>query len=219
MVGYLRKITRIKKIGHAGTLDPFATGLLLVGIGREATKRLEEFKEMKKVYVATMQLGAVSDTFDATGKITPSNGTSPFTIDKKTIEHILLTFLGEQDQIPPMYSAKKINGEKLYTLARKGIEVERKPSRITIEQIHLLNISPTSTTEFPLITIEIVCSPGTYIRTLVHDIGQKLGTGAYCQTLTRTAIGDFLVENAKEVQTLTPEIIEQELFSLPSIVD
>lgn len=202
VVGYLRKITRIKKIGHAGTLDPFATGLLLVGIGREATKRIDEFKDMQKVYEATLHFGAVSDTFDSTGVITLQN-TAP--IDFEEIKNVCNSFVGEQDQIAPMYSAKKVNGEKLYDLARKGIEIERKPHRITIFDLQVLDF------EYPLLKIKVTCSPGTYIRTLAHDIGQKLGVGAYCEELRRTDIGKYSVEHAFDVQSLTLETIEQHI--------
>lgn len=208
VVGYLRKVTRLKKIGHAGTLDPFATGLLIVGIGRDATKRLDEFKNRKKVYEATVHMGAVSDTYDSTGVITPTEATDK-KIQKEQIELILAQFLGTQEQIAPMYSAKKVGGEKLYDLARKGIEIERKPHTITIESIHLGEIKDNQ------FTIEVTCSPGTYIRTLVHDIGNQLGVGAYCETLKRTAIGEFLVENAYEVKTLTRENWETLCIELP----
>lgn len=202
VVGYLRKITRIKKIGHAGTLDPFATGLLIVGIGREATKRIDEFKDMQKVYEATLHFGAVSDTFDSTGVITPQNDSS---LEFNTVKKVCDSFLGEQDQIAPMYSAKKVNGEKLYELARKGIEIERKPHRITIFKLEILDF------HYPLLKIQVTCSPGTYIRTLAHDIGQKLGVGAYCEELRRTDIGKYSVKNAFDVQSLTLETIEQQI--------
>ncbi len=210
VVGYLRKVTRLKKIGHAGTLDPFATGLLIVGIGRDATKRLDEFKNKKKTYEATVHLGAVSDTYDSTGIITPT-GANIKSIQKEQIELLLAQFFGTQEQIPPMYSAKKVGGEKLYDLARKGIEIERKPHTITIESIRLGEIKDN---EF---TLQVTCSPGTYIRTLVHDIGSKLGVGAYCETLKRTAIGEFLVESAHEVKTLTRENWETVCFDLPTL--
>lgn len=206
VVGYLRKITRIKKIGHAGTLDPFATGLLLVGIGREATKRIDEFKDMQKVYEAVVHLGAVSDTFDSTGIITLKN-TSP--VDFEEVKNVCNSFLGEQNQIAPMYSAKKVNGEKLYDLARKGIEIERKPHRITIYDLQILDF------QYPLLKIQVTCSPGTYIRTLAHDIGQKLGVGAYCEELRRTKIGVFDVKGAIDVKELEKMTWETRLFELP----
>ncbi len=199
VVSYLRKVTGIKKIGHAGTLDPFATGLLIVGIGRSATKRLDEFKEMDKVYEATIQLGATSDTHDVTGKIVPQGNISyP---DKKKMHDVLASFVGTREQIPPMFSAKKIKGKKLYELARKGIEIERKPVSITIQNISLLKGNQENH------EVDIVCtvSTGTYIRTLCHDIGQKLHTGAYCKKLRRTHIGKFQVIDAHPPKNVTTD--------------
>jgi len=213
------------KVGHAGTLDPFATGLLIVGIGREATKRLDEFKTMPKTYIATIKLGATSDTQDSTGKITthdPHNTTlsssppirgsrhevtrgsdSPPSL--KRIKTVLQNFVGKQEQIPPMYSAKKVGGKKLYDLARQGIEIERQPNEIEIYDIKLLQYTPS-----PLqgegwgeVTIEVDCSVGTYVRTLAHDIGQKLGCGAYCDELRRIKIGEYDVE-----QAVSPEDVD-----------
>ncbi len=191
MVGYLRKVTNIKKIGHAGTLDPFATGLLIIGIGRDATKQLDEFQKLPKTYIATLRLGATSDTYDRTGKITET------TVPDKIISEkdILITFqyfIGKQNQIPPMYSAKKVNGKKLYELARKGIEITRKPNKIEIFSIELLSF------DYPYLKIQVHCSSGTYIRSLAHDIGQKLGVTAYCDELERTAIGKYTVVQAHD---------------------
>ncbi len=194
------------KIGHAGTLDPFATGLLIVGAGREATKRLDEFKNLPKTYVATLHLGAVSDTGDVTGRINATaqhvssttqqhfntarlqhnnnltieqlnNVTYP---NKMEIELVLNSFLGKQLQTPPMYSAKSVGGVRLYKLARQGITIERQPNEIEILDIKLLEYS------YPLLKIEVACSSGTYIRTLAEDIGKKLkvvprpGSGRPC---------------------------------------
>ncbi len=191
--GIARKVTGNKKIkvGHAGTLDPFATGLLIVGIGREATKRLDEFKALPKTYIATLKLGATSDTQDSDGVITKTrkheNTKTP--TENKVID-ILQNFIGKQEQIPPMYSAKKIGGKKLYDLARKGIEIEREPNEIEIFNIKLLDYN------YPDLKIEVDCSTGTYIRTLAHDIGKKLDCGAYCDELRRTRIGEFDVDKA-----------------------
>ena len=127
------------KVGHAGTLDPFATGLLIVGVGRDATKRLDEFKGMKKEYIATIRLGATSDTFDRTGTIQETNHKKQ-TISKSHISNVLNSFIGKQSQLPPMYSAKKVGGKKLYELARKGIEIERQPSEIEMYEIELLEM-------------------------------------------------------------------------------
>lgn len=195
--GKLRIATGNKKIkvGHAGTLDPFATGLLIIAAGRENTKRIDEFKAMPKTYVANIRLGATSDTFDSTGEIVTTHidkGIKPPKLEK--IQETLTTFIGLQLQLPPMYSAKKINGQRLYNLARKGITVERQSNEITIFSIKLLEYS------YPNLIIEAVCSTGTYIRTLANDIGQKLGVSAYCQDLRRTAIGQYSVADAQKIE-------------------
>ena len=199
VVAYTRRQYRIEhpdekkiKVGHAGTLDPFATGLLILGVGREATKHLDDFKNMFKTYIATIKLGEISDTYDKTGQITITNHQE--TITKEQIITVLDTFKGKQLQIPPMFSAKKINGQRLYALARKGIEVERKPNEIEIYEIKLLEYA------WPILKIEVQCSAGTYIRTLAHEIGQKLKTGAYCQELVRTQIGEYLLSNATTIK-------------------
>ncbi|MEK7213301.1 MAG: tRNA pseudouridine(55) synthase TruB, partial [Patescibacteria group bacterium] len=177
---------------HAGTLDPFATGLLIVGVGREATKRLDEFKNLPKTYEAVLFLGATSETGDPTGEITnPKYQISK--PDEATIKTVLKKFIGKQEQTPPMFSAKKINGQRLYTLARQGQTVERKPAQIEIYEIKFLSYA------WPYLKIEVSCSAGTYIRTLAQDIGQALGVGAYCLELTRTAIGPYIL---KEAETL-----------------
>jgi tRNA pseudouridine55 synthase len=178
------------KVGHAGTLDPFATGLLIIGVGREATKQLDRCKEMPKTYRAVIMLGKTSTTQDKTGVITENTVADAQIPDKDRITEVLHSMTGMQMQTPPMFSAKKINGQRLYTLARKGIEIERKPNQIEIMNIHLLEYN------WPLLTVEVECSAGTYIRTLAQDIGQKLGTGAYCQELTRTRIGPYSLSNA-----------------------
>lgn len=195
VIAYLRGVLHIKKIGHAGTLDPFATGLLIVAVGRPATKQLSTFKDLKKTYEATIRLGATSNTQDKTGNITNQNIKESPTL--KQIKKVLQTFQGKSQQIPPMYSAKKIQGKKLYELARKGKTVKRQPHDITIYDIELL------TYDFPELKIRTVTSPGTYIRTLAHDIGEKLGTGAYCEKLSRTQIGPYRVEDAVGPRAVT----------------
>lgn len=205
VVGFTRKQLRAQhpeqknlKVGHAGTLDPFATGLLIVGVGREATKKLDEFKAMSKTYVATIKLGATSDTYDKTGIISDLkfkiSDFRPPTIAE--IKKVINSFKGKQKQTPPMFSAKKINGQRLYELARKGIEVERQPSEIEIYKIKILDYT------WPFLKIEVQCSAGTYIRSLAHDIGAKLGAGAYCEELVRTKIGDYSLDDAVTPQSL-----------------
>lgn len=191
------------KVGHAGTLDPFASGLLIVGVGKEATTRLDEFKNLKKTYQATIQLGAISDTQDITGVITKAPLLKIPKIEE--VEPTLKSFLGTQTQTPPMYSAKKVGGKKLYQLARQGVEVERKPVEVTFYDIQLLS-TDLSVPE-PTIQIEVTCSAGTYIRTLAEDIGKQLGTGAYCAKLTRTQIGDHMLVKATNLSEITPENI------------
>lgn len=222
VVGYLRRVTGIKKIGHAGTLDPFATGLLIVGVGREATKRLDEFKGMQKKYIATMQFGAISDTQDSTGSIQPILAAQHISLTTAHISDVLDTFVGKQKQVPPMYSAKKINGKKLYKFARNGETVERAAVDIEIYNMTLLNVVdtplhpnrimvrifkyllPTAHIDISTCTVRVSCSTGTYIRTICHDIGQKLGTGAYCTALQRTKIGPYRLK-----QAISPKKIER----------
>ena len=195
IIDELRKITGLKKIGHAGTLDPFASGLLIVGVGREATRQLGLFLKMDKTYKATIKLGVSSDTFDRTGKIKKITGYRPTT--SYDIEQVLKSFEGKIEQIPPMFSAKKIKGKKLYELARKGQTVNRKPQDVTIYKIKLL-----ATNNSQLVTINVHCSSGTYIRSLAQDIGQKLGTGAILETLVRTAIDRYTLKEAIELDQL-----------------
>ncbi len=182
------------KVGHTGTLDPFATGLLIVAIGRENTKKIDEFAHLPKTYAATLRLGTTSDTFDSTGTIMQYPDAKP--VDLEDIKKVLQNFIGEQDQLPPMFSAKKINGQRLYKLARKGKEVKRQPNRITIFDIKFLSYS------YPELIIEVSCSAGTYIRTLANDIGEQLGIGAYCSALRRTKIGEYKIEDAIELKPL-----------------
>lgn len=198
VVAYLRGKLGVKKIGHAGTLDPFATGLLIVGVG-PATKRLSEFLKMDKSYEATIRLGARSDTDDRTGTITP---TSPPPVEQReeTIRQALGRFVGTIEQVPPAYSAKKINGEKMYDLARRGIVVEQKPVAVTIHSIELLDY------HWPLVRIRVAVSSGTYIRALARDLGEKLGIGAYLEELRRTSIGPHDLTNA-----VTPDKVGTQL--------
>jgi tRNA pseudouridine55 synthase len=195
VVDKLREITGIRKIGHAGTLDPFARGLLILGIGREFTKKLSIFQKKDKEYIATLRLGAESDTFDRDGKILERKVEK--IPDREQIEKVLKSFLGEIEQIPPVFSAKKIGGKKLYELARKGIKVELKPQRVKIYEISILEY------KFPYLKIKVKCSSGTYIRSLANDIGKKLGCGAYVEELIRTKIGEFSIENAIDLSKLT----------------
>jgi tRNA pseudouridine55 synthase len=206
MVDKLRRITSIKKIGHAGTLDPFADGLLIMAIGREATKKIDQFVKSDKKYTAKLVLGATSDTYDNTGVIQEKKDVSR--VHLKKTEEVIKNFLGRQTQIPPMYSAKKIQGKKLYELARQGISIERQPSQIEIFSIDIIKY------EWPVLILDIHCSSGTYIRSVANDIGEKLNCGAYLEELKRGAIGDFKLEDAVEVEKLNPDNWDDYLFKL-----
>lgn len=196
MIYKLRRVIGIKQIGHAGTLDPFASGLLLIGIG-EATKLLRHYTGLDKKYEAILHLGATSDTQDRTGKIVNNKELIVNSkITKLKIQKVLKSFIGKQTQLPPMFSAKKINGQRLYKSARKGEEIERQANEIEIYDIKLLPLKFRNS-EIPN-HLKLYChvSSGTYIRTLAHDIGQALGCGAYLEQLKRTEIGDFKLEDA-----------------------
>jgi len=206
IVDMLRRVTGVKRIGHAGTLDPFAEGLLIVGVGREATRRLDRFKNLPKTYISTLRLGATSDTHDPTGRVTISN--IQFPISKRDIENVLPSFVGEIKQTPPMHSAKKIQGQKLYELARRGQTIEREPNRITIYSIKILGL------ENQKLEIEISCSPGTYIRALARDIGTQLKCGAYCEKLIRTTIGPFCLNKATKLDQITSQNWHQFLMNV-----
>lgn len=188
VVAKLRGILHQKKIGHTGTLDPDATGVLPVCVGR-ATKVCELLTDKSKTYVAVVRLGVVTDTQDMTGKIVEK---CPVNVKPEEIERIVSGFTGEIWQTPPMYSAIKVNGRRLYELARQGIEVERKKRKITIYSCKVTGYN-LDADEF---TMEVVCSKGTYIRTLCHDIGEKLSCGACMASLVRTEVEPFFIEDA-----------------------
>lgn len=188
----VRGIFHEKRVGHGGTLDPMATGVLPVFVG-QATRGVAFAESGQKEYVAGLRLGLVTDTQDTTGTTLE---TRPVTADRGAVEAILPRFLGEQEQIPPMYSAIKINGQKLYELARKGKEVARTPRRITIFELELLG------GEGADYTIRVRCSKGTYVRTLCHDIGQALGCGACMSSLRRTKAGMFTLQQAMTIEQL-----------------
>ncbi|OGF29588.1 tRNA pseudouridine(55) synthase TruB [Candidatus Falkowbacteria bacterium RIFOXYD2_FULL_35_9] len=196
IVAKLRSICKIKKIGHAGTLDPMATGLLIVAIGREATKRIDEFKAQEKVYEAEIEFGMVSDTYDTEGKVERLE-LSVDRLERGVIEKGLKSFIGEIEQMPPAFSAKKIKGVPAYKLARQGKEVDLKPSIVEIKTIEILNF------DWPKLELEITCGPGTYIRSLAHDLGQDLQVGAILTVLKRTRIGNFDLSQAVKLEQLT----------------
>ena len=173
------------KVGHAGTLDPLATGVMIVCTGK-ATKRIEEFQYHTKEYVATIQLGATTPSYDLEHEIDATYPTEHIT--RELVEKTLKTFVGEIQQIPPAFSACKVDGARAYDLARKGQEVELKPKLLVIDEIELLECN------LPEIKIRVVCSKGTYIRALARDIGEALQSGAHLTGLIRTRVGDVKLE-------------------------
>lgn len=200
VIDELRHLTGIKQIGHAGTLDPFASGLLLVGIG-EATKLLRHYVGLDKKYEAILRLGATSDTYDRTGVLMENPNSkiqipNKFKISKSKFQTVLKSFIGKQLQTPPMFSAKKINGKKLYELARQGQDIEREAVEIEIYDIKLKSLQFSNSPI--LLTISCHVSSGAYIRSLGRDIGQKIGCGAYLEELKRTEIGEFKLKDATD---------------------
>ena len=186
--GYLKAEFGHKvKVGHTGTLDPFATGLLILLSGK-MTKKSGEFLKFDKEYVATMKLGYTSTTGDLEGEIQKVYNNI---FERNEIEGVLKEFIGEIEQTPPKYSAIKINGQRAYKLARKGVDFEVPTRKVKIYNIEILKY------DYPELTIRCEVSSGTYIRTLAEDIGGKLGTGAYLTALRRTRIGDYSIEDAK----------------------
>ena len=187
VVAVLRKVVGQKKIGHTGTLDPDATGVLPVCLGR-ATKVCELLTDHDKTYEALLLLGRTTDTQDISGEVLEER--DPGDLTEEEVRSCIESFIGEYDQIPPMYSALKVNGKKLYELAREGKTVERKSRKVQIYGIHILEMN------LPHVRMEVDCSKGTYIRTLCHDIGEKLRVGGCMEELERTKVGRFLKEDA-----------------------
>ena len=191
------------KVGHAGTLDPFATGLLIILVGKEFTKRQDEFKKLDKEYEATLKLGFSSSTGDTEGVISKDTrhkkqGTNKFKIpNSKAVQDTLKKFIGEIDQTPPAYSAIKIDGERAYKKARRGEEFEISRRKVTIYELDLIEY------KYPLVKFRVKCSSGTYIRTLGIDIAEKLGTKGYLTELRRTKIGEYDVKDAKKISELS----------------
>lgn len=212
VVNYVRKIVaaaegkkpKNTKVGHTGTLDPFATGLLVLLIGKDYTRKAQELSKADKTYEVTMRLGESSTTGDPEGEIVrspdPSIPAEP-TI-KKTIGH----FIGQIEQVPPAYSAIKVNGQRAYKLARAGKEVVLEPRPVTVHRLELVEYA------YPQVTLVAEVSSGTYIRTLVEDIGKALGTGAYTTALRRTRAGRFTIEEAAVVTDLDPESLKFRLM-------
>ena len=195
VVDRVRKLTGIKKVGHAGTLDPRATGVLIVAIGRDATKRIDTFTDLSKRYEATFSLKAFSETDDSEGPLYPVNIKNVPT--KADVDAALQTFVGEQEQIPPRYSSVKVEGLARHKAARSGHKDIALPTRdVTIYSIHMLWF------RWPYVAVEISCSKGTYIRSIARDLGHKLGAGGYVYELVRTAVGPYTLEEAYDISKL-----------------
>lgn len=196
VVRQVRRLLKVRRVGHCGTLDPLATGVLPVAIG-EATRLVEFVMDGEKVYRATLKLGETTDTQDAEGTILERHSIAG--VDAAHVHAAAATFLGRHAQLPPMYSALKRNGVPLYELARKGIEVERATREIDIRRFAILTL------ELPFVTFEVTCSKGTYVRTLAHDLGQLLGCGAHLTALRRIQSGAFREADAIPLSSLTDE--------------
>jgi tRNA pseudouridine55 synthase len=191
VVKKVRNIGSFKKVGHAGTLDPFATGLLILGTGR-FTKSLSQISAKEKAYFATIAFGTETDTYDVAGTMLEENTLEMVDIYK--VQDAVSEFIGESEQVPPMYSAKKVKGKRLYKLARKGITVDREAQKINIYQFDVVSQDGASVNFF------IRCSKGTYIRTLAHDLGIKTGYGAYLKALRRILIDGYHVDDAITIE-------------------
>lgn len=192
LISKIRKLTNQKKVGHTGTLDPFATGVVILLIGKQYTKQSNTLLHENKEYEADIYLGVATDTYDCDGKI---EKTSPIIPSLERITECLAEFQGNIEQTPPMFSAKKVQGKKLYELARKGIQIYRKPQVITIKTT-LMHY------HYPYLKLYVHCSKGTYIRSLAHDIGQRLGCGAHLKDLIRTKNGPYTLSQCADASRL-----------------
>lgn len=190
VVARLRGICKQKKIGHTGTLDPDAVGVLPVCLG-SGTKLCDMLTDWNKEYIARLQLGVVTDTQDMSGKVlSRAEADELASLTEERVREAVMSYVGAYDQIPPMYSALKVNGKRLYELAREGKEVERQPRKVCFREIEVLHA------ELPVVKLRVVCSKGTYIRTLCNDIGEQLGCFGAMKSLVRTRVGAFEIENA-----------------------
>lgn len=204
VVAVLRRITKIKQIGHTGTLDPFAEGVLPICIGKAT--RLIEYLNDEKAYIGTVQFGSSTTTYDTEGEVVK---TSDKIVTQGDVEESLKFFRGEIEQLPPIYSAIKINGKKLYEYARAGQEVKIEPRKVTIFELELVNFNQAAQQA----EIKIVCSKGTYIRSIANDLGEKLGAFGHLIKLVRIKAGDFYVENSIKLEDLnSPEIVLNKLI-------
>jgi len=205
VVGRIRRLYGTRRVGHAGTLDPMATGLLIILVGK-ATKASAYLMSQDKAYEADLTLGVVTDSQDAEGEVRETNPVPP--IGEETIRAAMQGMLGDQYQTPPMHSARKVNGVPLYKLAHKGLEIEREPRFIRVESMDLVRWSP------PVLTFRTRCTKGTYVRTLGHDLGRKLGPGGHLTALRRTASGAHDVGEAVTLDALDAMSLPERLARL-----
>ncbi|MDQ8207205.1 tRNA pseudouridine(55) synthase TruB [Coraliomargarita sp. SDUM461003] len=206
VVGKMRRVFHMKKVGHAGTLDPMATGMLLILIGK-ATKASQYLMSMDKEYTGRVKLGVITDSQDADGEITEERPVPELTEEQVKAE--MKTFIGDQYQTPPMFSAKKINGQKLYKLARQGKTVEREPRVIHISRFDITKFA------LPEVSFIVGTSKGAYVRTIAHDLGERFGCGGHLNELRRTAVGQFRIENAstiEELENMSPSTLRKQLI-------
>lgn len=208
LVSLLRRRLGVKKIGHAGTLDPNATGVMVMLIGRQFTRLSDTLLTSDKEYIGEVHLGIKTDTYDNEGTVLERSELQPTLAE---LQEVLTKFQGEIDQVPPMYSAKKINGKKLYDLARKGLEIERKAVKVHLET-ELISY------QYPFIKLRVKCSKGTYIRSIAHEIGELLGCGAHLSNLLRTRSGSFLLENCIDGEKIkAPDVNLEERLITPLV--
>ena len=193
----IRNMVRIKKVGHAGTLDPLATGLLIICTGK-FTKKINEYQSQEKEYTGSFTLGAVTRTYDLESE--PQDFKSIDVVTEELLTETTKKFIGEIDQVPPIHSAIKQQGKPVYLAARKGQDVKLEPRKITIKEFEITKV------ELPLVFFKVVCTTGTYIRSLAKDFGEALGCGAYLSSLCRTRIGKFRVEDAMTIESLTLQL-------------
>lgn len=197
VVAIVRKKTGIKRVGHGGTLDPMATGVLVIAVGRENTKLLDKYVKGEKEYVAEIFLGAKSDTYDAEGIIQNANQNIIPRIDE--IEEMIKLFVGNISQVPPIYSSVKINGKPAHRRVRKGEQIELKPRGVTVKSVEIVDYS------YPILKLQISTGPGVYIRSIANDLGEKLGTGGYLKSLLRTRVGKFELNKALDISEFQPQ--------------
>ena len=205
----LRYITKLNKMGHTGTLDPLAEGVLVIGIG-EATKLIEFLMKNDKEYSAEIKLGFVSDTFDAQGEIKELGSQKPSTTE---IEKTIKKYIGDIDQVPPAFSAIKVNGKRAYQLARKGKEVKLKSRKVHISDLKIISY------EYPLLKIDVTCGSGTYIRSLANDIGKDLKVGGYLNDLLRTRVGKFKLDEALTLEEVSKKGIEKCIIPIEKVFE